>query len=91
MPQSAPATKPATTMSGKSNQEGRLGKACGTKSATPLAANPPMASCPSAPMFQNSIRKATETPSPQSIKGIALTMVSENSYLPPKAPLTMAT
>jgi len=37
---------------------------------------PPTASCPSAPMFQKSMRKAMETPRPVSISGIALTRVS---------------
>jgi len=48
-----------------------------TKSAMPVAANAPIKSWPSAPIFQRRIRKAMETPSPARINGVALMVVSD--------------
>jgi hypothetical protein len=75
-PHSAPPTKPAISISGSKAQAEIPGAICGTKSATPEAAKAPMANCPSAPMFQNSMRKATDTARPVSISGVARTSVS---------------
>jgi hypothetical protein len=54
-----------------------------------LAANAPIMICPSAPMFQNFILKATAMPRDAMVRGMAFTITSLNLYLEPKAPLSM--
>ena len=65
--QAMPPRAPATTMAGSS----RLLVLFGKCRATAPAARAPTSSWPSAPMFQTLARKPTESPTAQSIRGVA--------------------
>ena len=70
-----PATMPARAMRGSRSHALSTGSGA---MATAVAAQAPMWSCPSAPMFQKSILRATITPRPQRMRGVLFTSTSEN-------------
>ncbi len=74
----APASIPAMNINGSTNQSGREGNHDLLNKAIPVAATAPMANCPSAPIFQNRIRKAVNTARVVNNTGIILTRVSLN-------------
>ncbi len=69
---SAPQIMPATIIAGIISQP----EPSQPVITTAVAPQAPMCSWPSAPMFQNSILKASITPRPQRISGVALTSTS---------------
>ncbi len=73
--QMAPPRKPAANMQGRSTKAGASGS---PYSATQVAATAPMSNCPSAPIFQTSAWKAMASPTPQIMRGMALTVVSDS-------------
>ncbi len=75
IPHTAPARNPAKNMAGRSQGSGRP-----ENRATPVAATAPARICPSAPMFQNWARKATTSPTPHRMSGIARRTTSAHPW-----------
>src|SRR5690242_5874073 len=82
-PQAAPAAIPAKIIMGIKIQGDVSGASTGHKMIA-LAPQAPIMNCPSAPMFHNFMRNATEQASDVRIIGVALTIVSDNTPMSPK-------
>ena len=87
-PHSAPQANPASIIAGRRMKPGVPAGTRGTRT-TALAPHAPSRSCPSAPMFQRRIRKASAQASPVRMSGVAFTRVSERTPTLPKAALKM--
>ena len=87
-PHSAPQMKPATAITASMIRRGVLAGRMGS-STTALAPHAPRKNCPSAPMFQSFMRKASAQARPTRISGVAFTMVSLNTPRLPNAASTM--
>ena len=76
-PQAAPARAAASAMTVNTTAGGSPSGS--QNDATPVAAQAPSSSCPSAPTFHSRARKATAQPSPHKSSGVALTVVSDRA------------
>src|SRR6266487_2629555 len=82
-PHAAPAAIPAKIIAGIKIQAEFWAGSRGHNT-TALAPHAPMMNCPSAPMFHNFMRNATEQASAVNRMGVALTIVSDNTPMSPK-------
>src|SRR6266498_4512331 len=82
-PHAAPAAIPAKIITGIKIQA-EVSAGSRGHNTTALAPHAPMMNCPSAPMFHNFMRNATEQASAVNRMGVALTIVSDNTPMSPK-------
>ena len=87
-PHAAPPRNPATSITARMMTPGVPTGTSGTRT-TALAAHAPRRSCPSAPMFQSRMRKASAQARPVRISGVDLTSVSEIAPMLPSDESTM--